>query len=152
MKLTSVVLALMTCMQQGGALPLTISASSAGGWGDDWWFVDVKPSGRTEVTPSGPAKELVLDSKTMDELRSLVREEGFFDLGDKYGAFCVDCSFCTLTVQLGKKSKRIALGYLDDPSDQEKGDAAKVLRVFNKVKAVVGIADREDACRPRPRP
>lgn len=147
MRVTLILAALLSCIQQSASSSFSISASSAGGnGGPDWWFVDLKPDGVVEVTPLATVQKVTLKPAEMASLEAFVREQRLFDLKDSYGTSCSDCSVCTVKVTVGGRRKTISVGDLSRSSNQDKAEAARVLKLFKRVKEAAGISSREDAC------
>ncbi len=68
----------------------------------------------------------------MDQLRKLLIQERFFDLGEEYGESAVDSSIHTLTIKIGNVTKTVRLRFLmnwvnyDKPKLREPARAVRV--------------------------
>ncbi len=114
----------------------------------DWWSVKIEPSGQIEAPPADAATTAVLSKKAMGDLRRLIEKERLFDLNDSYGNPCPECSVCLLRVKLGTREKTIDVGTHIEAAenDREREELTRVMKVWDKVKELAGIAGREDAC------
>ncbi len=97
--------------------PLTISVSTVGQFssGSSWHLI-VNSAGQAELTidtfPDRTSKRFQLSQEQLDEFRTALTAERFFELSGEYGQKLPGGSESTLTVTAGRHANTVRVGYL----------------------------------------
>jgi hypothetical protein len=124
--------------------PLTISASEIGRFSKGFsWTLHVDPSGKAKLTIKSfshpKTREFEISKKQLDELRTAVVRERFFELAGRYGQVVSDGSTTTLTISVGARTKTIVLQFLmnwvhDQDAAAKLQEPSRAIRVLNVIR------------------
>ncbi len=110
-------------LRQGTLEPLTIAASTLGEFSNgESWYLSVNASRKAYIQiwkqDGENEKEYVVQKKQFDEVRSLIEEQGFFDLKEnEYGQEFLDGGIQSICVTIGNRSKFIRIHNLSEAID-----------------------------------
>ncbi len=114
--------------------PITVVASEESVWREPWTF-RVNSAGAAQLTIGAHPQRtssFAVSKDQLDQLRKLLIQERFFDLGEEYGESAVDSSIHTLTIKIGNVTKTVRLRFLmnwvnyDKPKLREPARAVRV--------------------------
>jgi hypothetical protein len=131
--------------------PLTISASEVGRFAKGFsWKLQVDPTGtailKIDAIPTPKQRQFVVPQRELDEFRTVLARERFFELDDNYGQPVSDSSTTTIRISAGNSTKTVEVLFLmnwvhDDPAKlREPSRAVRIAQLirgwFNDPEAV----------------
>lgn len=121
--------------------PLTIAATTFGRFAEgSSWHISVNSARQAELTiqtfPNRARKQFELTQEQMDQFRSALVQQRFFELASDYGQRVPDSSIKTLTVTAGRHSNSVKVQYL---TNWLKTDKAKLSEPSRAVHLLVMI-------------
>ncbi len=116
--------------------PLTISVSESG-YGSSWdLHIDAFGRGTWRNNfPTQNTRRFVVSRAQVDEFRTVLKREYFFDLADSYGEPILDTSGFTIQIWAGDLTKSVTLHHLADASGKELREPSRALRVMQVILA-----------------
>ncbi len=105
------------------------------------WMLDVDQNRSATLTietyPEPVTRKFTIDERQIDDLITVLEDERFFALGDKYGERVVDGSTRTITITCGPNSKTVHIYFLMNWANGDTSrlrDPARAVRVWSNIR------------------